>query len=87
MANNAFPINIVPTCKVSQIVLNIGFTGPFEIENIEDIRIRNVEKGVTNAPKILSLNLIKKTKYTNISVQEKKDKEDLKSSTGAVPKT
>jgi hypothetical protein len=86
IANRALPINIVLTWMVSQTVLKIGFTGPKHIGNMEEISTKNVENGVTKAPKILSLNLRKNNIYTRTMHQEKKEREDLKSNTGAVPR-
>jgi hypothetical protein len=63
----------------------MGFTGPSNQGIADEIIIRNAEKGTTNEPKTLSLNFNWKTRYAQIMLQEKKERADLRSRTGAVP--
>jgi hypothetical protein len=57
MAKIPSPNKEAPTCKGSHKFLNMGFIVMGEKGIAEEIIIRNTEKGITNEPNIIILNL------------------------------
>jgi len=86
MANMPLPKNTVPTWILSQRLLNTGLTGASTHGMADEMIIRQAEKGATNEPSTISLNLNWKTRKAKRMVQEKKERADFRFMTGAVPK-
>jgi hypothetical protein len=64
----------------------MGLTGVSTKGIANEMIIKNAEKGATNDPNTISLNLSWNTKYIQRIHHEKKQRADLRSTTGAVPK-
>ena len=80
------PNKEAPTCKGSHKLLNIGLTVIAENGIVEEIIIRKTEKGMTNEPNTIILNLTWKIIYAAIIVHEKKERDDLKVKAGRAPR-
>ena len=65
--------------------LKTGLTVILEIGIVEEMIIRKAEKGTTNEPNTIILNLAWKMIYAAIIVQEKNERDVLKVKAGTAP--